>query len=397
MFLDVDELCQDQETDLQIGGSVHGVIGSERGVKRSLDSNEEEKRSKVFKPDNFNKGANPDPMFMANVKKIGPAKRWKKDTVINQTFVMTLDQQRGAKEKENLNIGATHAIAVAIDKLVDENKIPEDYDMTLQIGSRQHFKELGPRGQSWKIPVGDFTKRAVYSQALLNHVSRVLNSGEFITADVGFSASVTFMRPDLPGGERSGYSPGQKLWDAIAKESKCVCEIKNKDELCCARAIVVMRECAKRQAGEPNTFENIRQDRGQKTQQLKEAKKLHQEAGVEEGPCGMEELDKFQDFLGPQGYKLILSCAVMMGIIFVVISFTTTTTVITFVDESFNAVKTIIMGFSFSLLIHIVGFHQTYYFGVIFKFLACIQRTTSLCTNHNHLVSLWPKKILEFV
>ena len=27
--------------------------------------------------------------------------------------------------------------------------------------------------------------------------------------------------------------------------------------------------------------------------------------GVPEGPCGFEELEKFQDFLGPQGYQLI--------------------------------------------------------------------------------------------
>ena len=33
---------------------------------------------------------------------------------------------------------------------------------------------------------------------------------------------------------------------------------------------------------------------------------LHQEAGVPEGPCGFEELQKFQDYLGPQGYQLIV-------------------------------------------------------------------------------------------
>ena len=91
----------------------------------------------------------------------------------------------------------------------------------------------------------------------------------------------------------------KKIWDQIAKESMCVCETKNKDELCCARAIVTMREYTKRQAGQQNTVENIRQDRGKNSQQLKEAKKLHEEAGVPEGPCGLEEIAKFQDYLGP--------------------------------------------------------------------------------------------------
>ena len=44
---------------------------------------------------------------------------------------------------------------------------------------------------------------------------------------------------------------------------------------------------------ESNTFENIRQDRGKNSQQVKEARKLHREASVPEGPCGTEELDKF--------------------------------------------------------------------------------------------------------
>ena len=142
--------------------------------------------------------------------------------------------------------------------------------MTLQIGSKEHRRD-GLTGETWKVDVGDFTKRAAMTQGVLQKLSHVLNSGEFITNDVGFSTSVLFSRPERKGGKRAGAGPGQKIWEKMGKESKCVCEIKNKDSLYCARAIVVMREYARRQAGEPNTFENIRQDRGNNTQQLKEA------------------------------------------------------------------------------------------------------------------------------
>ena len=125
-------------------------------------------------------------------------------------------------------------------------------------------------------------------------LANVLNIGEFITNDVGFSASVPFSRPERKGGTRAGAGPGQKIWDHMAKESKCVCEIKNKDELCCARAIVTMREYSKRQAGEENTFKNIYQARGKK---FAFAKKLHQQAGVPEGPCGLEEVQQFQNYV----------------------------------------------------------------------------------------------------
>ena len=252
---------------------------------------------------------------MADIKKkLGPAKHWKKNAVVNQRFIITLDQQRGPKPDEDLNIGATHAIVVTVDKLAEEN-MPEDYEMTLQIGSREHIKD-GHKGEPWKVPVGDFTKQARFTQQMLKNVSRVLNSGEFISSDIDFSASVLFMKPETKEGKRSGCSPGEKMWKELAKELRCVRDIKNKDELCCARAIVVMREYAKREKGASNSFENIRKDRGKNSQQVKEARKLHREANVPEGPCGAEELDKFQGYLGLQGYKLIVVDAQRGGIIY---------------------------------------------------------------------------------
>ena len=38
----------------------------------------------------------------------------------------------------------------------------------------------------------------------------------------------------------------------------------------------------------------------------KVSRQLHRDAGVPEGPCGIEELEKFQTFLGRQGYKIIV-------------------------------------------------------------------------------------------
>lgn len=255
-----------------------------------------------------------NPLFVVNVRKLGPAKRWKKNVVVNQKFNLILDQQRPLEENENLNMGATLAIATAADQLIEELNIPEDYSMTLQIGSKEHQRE-GLTGETWRVPVNNFTERAVMTQALLTNLSRVLNSGEFITRDTGFSASLLFTRPERKGG-KGKTSPGSVIWSKMSKKNKNVCEIKNKDSLCCARALVVMREYAKRQAKEPNTFENIRQDRGKNSQQLKEAKKLHQQADVPEGLCGLQEINQFQEYLGPRGYRIIVLDAARGGVIF---------------------------------------------------------------------------------
>ena len=305
--------------DQQTGGAV-----STRGTKREANKEEQKQEVKLLKQDD---GESSDedtsdsyaykqaPMFIANVKKLGPAKRWKKDVVINQKFIMTLDQQRPALASEDLNIAATFAIATALERLIQELKIPDDYWLTLQMGSKEHQKE-GLTGETWKISVGDFVKQAEMAQSLLNKIALVLNSAEFITRDVGFSASVLFSRPERKGGKTAGAGPGQQIWVKMCKQSRSVCEIKNKDELCCARAIVVMREYAYKQAGEPNRFHNIYLDRGINTMQLKEAKKLHEEARVPEGLCGLDEVAKFQEHLGPLGYRIIVVDAAQGGVIF---------------------------------------------------------------------------------
>ena len=149
----------------QTGGAV-----STRGIKRENTEEESKHDVKESTPEEADStpttsdeyGGGPDPLFVADVKTLAPAKRWKKDAVVNQKFILSLDPKRGPKDGEDLNIGATHAIAVATDNLIEDLKIPEDYWITLQIGSREHRKD-GLTGETWKVPVGDFTKRALYT------------------------------------------------------------------------------------------------------------------------------------------------------------------------------------------------------------------------------------------
>lgn len=92
------------------------------------------------------------------------------------------------------------------------------------------------------------------------------------------------------------------------KKKDCMIKIDNSDELCCARAIVTMKEYVD---GDPDE-QYVDLPRGRPIQE-RLAKQFHREAGVPEGPCGYEELEKFQTFLWRQGYKIIVvdyvSCA----------------------------------------------------------------------------------------
>ena len=60
-------------------------------------------------------------------------------------------------------------------------------------------------------------------------------------------------------------------------------------------------------------YDNLR--RGRPIQE-RLAKQLHRDAGVPEIPCGIAELEQFQAFLGPKGYKIIVVDYVSCAIIF---------------------------------------------------------------------------------
>ena len=62
-----------------------------------------------------------------------------------------------------------------------------------------------------------------------------------------------------------------------------------------------------------NKWNNLRKGR---SVQGREARELHRLAGVPEGPCGLEELQKFQEALGNQYRLLVMSMAKPFLLIF---------------------------------------------------------------------------------
>ena len=80
---------------------------------------------------------------------------------------------------------------------------------------------------------------------------------------------------------------------------KTILTIQNKDELCCARAIVT----AKAKVDQHPNWEGFRKGR---TIQTTQAVQLHLEADVPQGPCGYEELHKFSQAPSLADYQLLL-------------------------------------------------------------------------------------------
>ena len=317
-------LHADKVPRLVVDDDQTGGASTSRGTKRTNDDNDMPKKQSLVDYSDTSEDEEDEededqelPLFKANITKMGAPKKWKKDKVIDQKMTFTLDQLREPGPEEDLGVAAVQALTEGMDSVIQDMEVdPSKYDLALQIGSKEHFKDSGATGETWHIPADNYFQRLLMTQTLLRHVASVLNSGEFISNDRGFSASMALIRREVKGGKRTGYKPGTKIWSEVVKELKSVHVITNEDNLCCARAIVVMREYAKKQAGEPNTFETIRRHRHNNSMQLKEAKLLHLETGVPEGCCGLDEIQKFQKYLGPRGYQLIVVDPARGGVIF---------------------------------------------------------------------------------
>ena len=60
----------------------------------------------------------------------------------------------------------------------------------------------------------------------------------------GFYVELTFVKTLGRGGKNGGAcgNPGKMAWEKLTKKKNCVIPMKNKDNLCCARAIVTVKE-----------------------------------------------------------------------------------------------------------------------------------------------------------
>ena len=125
------------------------------------------------------------------------------------------------------------------------------------------------------------------------------NSAKVLDATVGeFYTDRSLVKIPSRGRKGSKVNPKNMSFEAMLKKKRSVITIKNRDELCCARAIVSI----KARVDQDRQYPII--SRGQPIQGNL-ARQLHQEAIVPEGSCGPEELQKFQDYLGDE-YQIIV-------------------------------------------------------------------------------------------
>ena len=136
---------------------------------------------------------------------------------------------------------------------------------------------------------------ALTSERVFKEVEKVLQSFEEIR--INSPIQINIIHVVLPnGGAVLRRKRAMKINEALSRK-KCFITITNKDELCCARAIIV----AKAKLDNASNWNNIRLGR---VVQGDLAAQLHEKASVPIGPCGIPEIKKFQAVL--PGYQIVL-------------------------------------------------------------------------------------------
>ena len=154
--------------------------------------------------------------------------------------------------------------------------------------------------QGWGLRAGEWREGGDRVAALFQRLAQALNSNEQFEMDDSFQVSITQVHhaPQGSGRPRRG-KPGHPTMDMLTRNSKSIIRINNRDELCCARALVV----AKARVDQHPQLKSIRQGR---PLQRTLAWDLHREANVPLGPCSYDALTAFSQTPSLAGYQILL-------------------------------------------------------------------------------------------
>ena len=153
----------------------------------------------------------------------------------------------------------------------------------------------------WGLRVREWREGGERVDAVLNRLSRTLNSNEQFEMDDSFQMSITQARhaPQGGAGGKRQLRPGHQTLALLKPEKKSIVQIRNTDDSCCARALVTAKAKVDRHP-------KWRAFQWGRNIQSSAATNLHLEAHVPFGPCGYEELTQFSQAPSLFEYQILL-------------------------------------------------------------------------------------------
>ena len=185
------------------------------------------------------------PLFQFTMQPIGRRRRWR-EVVERAQFNAQLRQLRDPVAGDNIGLALTEALHQAIERELDREQRPPHHFVNFAITAHGFTHAY----QTANFTVGEFLQRTARLDEMLATLAGKLNSNEAFNPDRGFQVDVVFVSMPGPGsGRRKKHNPGRLCLDRENKKKRCIATIKNRDALCCDRAIVTMRaHCHKDQS-----------------------------------------------------------------------------------------------------------------------------------------------------
>lgn len=173
-----------------------------------------------------------------DLRPIGPRRNWR--NVLNeQQFQATLRQHREPTPRDNIGDELTRALQRTIRRQIDADNSLSDNSMvnfTFQSDAFSHAF------QSTTFTVQEFKENSNRLVDYLGSLAQKLNSNEEFSLDESFTTETTFIKiPTEGSGHRKKLKPGNTAIESLLARKKSIVTIENRDELCCARAIVTMK------------------------------------------------------------------------------------------------------------------------------------------------------------
>ena len=265
------------------------------GKRRRLDDGEDTGRDVISEQEG---GA----LFEFKLSEGSMPRRWK--NIVNKSrFVSRLVQRRDVLPSDRLGSELTQALEKALRTVVSAERGLHDRDkvhFTMQASA--FSSKANNCFQSTQFEVGELRESSSRFTEYLAQLARQLNSSQSFSNSDEFDLGVTTIQMPREGGTRKKYDAVKAAVRHIHK--RCIVKIDNRDESCCARALVTMRAYVDEKSGifPPVTYQTLRRGWPAQTRQAQELSTL---AGVGDGPCGLVELQKFQNVLSEYQIKVV--------------------------------------------------------------------------------------------
>ncbi|CAH3184744.1 unnamed protein product [Porites lobata] len=165
---------------------------------------------------------------------IGRRRRWR-NVVERAQFNAQLRQLRDPVAGDNIGMALTEALHQAIETELDREQRPAHHFVNFAITAHGFTHAY----QTANFTVGEFLQRTARLDEMLATLAGKLNSNEAFNPDRGFQVDVVFVSMPGPGsGRHKQRNAGRLCLDRVNKKKRCIVPIKNRDTLCCARAII---------------------------------------------------------------------------------------------------------------------------------------------------------------